>query len=31
MEISEMHRKIERKSFTFKILVSEQVELICVY
>ena len=31
MQISEMHRKIEKKSLAFKIIVSELVELVCLY
>ena len=31
MDISEMHRKVEKKSFLFKIIVSELVDLICSY
>ena len=31
MKISEIQKKIEKKSFVFKIIVSELVELICLY
>ena len=31
MQMSEIERKIPKKSFVFKVIVSELVDLICLY